>query len=226
MDIVAFGLGLSRAVSRNFRVSGGQKQELDVYFQDGFAAELESWGNDTAWRELQFHLGERQGRVLDLACGTGRALDFIKRFKKIEYYGCDISEKLIAQALARGISAERVSVQDATKMSYQNDYFDFLFSIGSLEHFTEGGLRSTIKECRRVCKGVSFHQVPVSKSGFNEGWVNSTQSYWNNSEQWWLSQFEEQYPNNVWVLPSKWQDRMSRGVWFVTVHDDWSVNAQ
>jgi ubiquinone/menaquinone biosynthesis C-methylase UbiE len=214
---------LYRSATKQFRRNTGNRQDTDIYFNPAFAEILETWGTTNAWREIQFLLANRTGKVLDLACGTGRTHDFIKRFEGLEYYGCDISSMLIKKAAARGISNERLQVQDATKIDYVESEFDYVFSIGSLEHFTVDGLRSTLAECRRVCSGINFHQIPVSRSGLDEGWITPYQSYWNNSERWWSTLFKEAFGGNVWVMSSKWEDRDSRAVWFICGNENFFV---
>lgn len=222
MDALAYSRGVVRSLTKNFRRSTGAKQELDIYYDEKFAQALESWGVGNAWSEVQFLLGNRSGKVLDLACGTGRVHDFISRFPELEYHGCDISSLLIEKAVSRGIPADRVSVQDASKLNYADGEFDYVYSIGSLEHFTVDGLISTLSECNRVCRGINFHQFPVSRSGLNEGWLSTDiQSYWNNSEAWWLEFFNNAFGPNVWVLRSHWGSPMSRGVWMVSVRKEW-----
>jgi ubiquinone/menaquinone biosynthesis C-methylase UbiE len=219
MKIAAKVKGLSRALTRGFRRNDGSRQAIEIYFDPQFAAVLETWAIDSAWREIALLLGGREGKVLDLACGTGRAQDFLKSFSKLEYHGCDISAPLIERAKARGIPRDRLRVADATSLDYKNGEFDYLFSIGSLEHFTEDGLDKAIAECRRVCRGVCFHQVPVSISAFDEGWITPYQSYWNNSESWWRDRFARLFGQNVWVMSSRWSDAQSRGVWFICTSD-------
>lgn len=215
MRITATAKGFYRAVTSILRDHGGSSQAIDIYFDPKFADLLETWAVDSAWREIAFLLAKREGKVLDLACGTGRAQDFLANFPRLEYYGCDISAPLIERAKARGIRSERLRVTDATSLDYDSGEFDYLFSIGSLEHFTQDGLDKTIAECRRVCRGISFHQVPVSISGFNEGWITPYQSYWNNSEAWWRNRFAQSYGPDVWVMSSRWSDAQSRGAWFI-----------
>jgi hypothetical protein len=76
--------------------------------------------------------------------------------------------------------------------------------------------QKAISECGRICRGIHFHQVLVSRSGLDEGWITPYQSYWNNSEAWWLDQFQRVFGMKVWVMSSKWSDRISRGAWFVS----------
>jgi len=191
-------------------------QDLEPYWDENFVAELEAWGNGTVWDEIQYFFAGREGIVLDIACGTGKTIEILSKNKNIEFHGCDISDLLIAKAVAKGITKENLSVCDATKMNYADEQFDYSYSIGSLEHFTEEGIARCIAESSRVTKRVSFHMVPVSKSGKNQGWIKRVQSYHNNSTEWWLTKFTASYPD-VLVLDSRWKDSISDGKWFVGI---------
>jgi ubiquinone/menaquinone biosynthesis C-methylase UbiE len=205
-----------RKLTRNIRQNTGTEQELDLYFDENFAKALENWADDTCWPEIEMLLRNRSGKVLDLACGTGRANDFLRTSMSLEYYGCDISEPLIKKAMERGIPQSRLCVGNAAKLEYKNAEFEYLFSIGSLEHFSIDILDDTLKECRRVCTGINFHLLPVSGSNMDEGWFASYQAYWNNSERWWVERFVKHFgKGNVWTMTSRWSDKWSRGVWFI-----------
>jgi ubiquinone/menaquinone biosynthesis C-methylase UbiE len=225
MRFVAFCKSAYRSATKRYRRETGARQDTQIYFEAAFAEVLETWAIKNAWREIQILLGDRTGKVLDVACGTGRTADFLKGFEGLEYHGCDISSMLIERAVQRGIRPERLRVLDATKLDYAEGEFDFVFSIGSLEHFTVAGLRSTLVQCKRVCRGLNFHMVPVSSSGLDEGWITPYQSYWNNSQRWWTHFFEEVFGYNVWTMSSKWADDQSRGVWFVCGDEDQFVNS-
>jgi ubiquinone/menaquinone biosynthesis C-methylase UbiE len=192
----------------------GNAQDCDIYWDEDFAKVLESWGEGNAWREIEMFMVGREGMVLDIACGTGKVIEILSRLPGLTFYGCDISDLLIQKALDRGIAAERLKVCDATETGYSDDVFDYAYSIGSLEHFTEEGIFKAIRECRRIVKKVAFHQIPVSRSGENEGWIKPLQSYYNNSAAWWLEKFSTTY-REVYVLDSAWQDSISVGKWFV-----------
>ena len=113
---------------------------------------------------------------------------------------------------------ERLKVADATKTNYQEKEFDYSYSIGSLEHFTLEGIDEFMKQSSRVTKKVSFHMIPVSKSNLDEGWMKTVQSFFNNSEGWWYKKFYEHF-SEVYVVPSKWEDKISNGRWFICVND-------
>ena len=193
--------------------NGGSKQALDLYWDPEMAEILETWGHGNAWSEIQFLLATNQGRVLDIACGTGKVMDILKKFARLEVHGCDISDFLIEKAVARGLDRRLLKVCDATNTGYEDAFFDYSYSIGSLEHFTQDGILAFLTEARRITKQASFHQIPVSRKG-DEGWISPHQSYFNNSVDWWLPKFSSAFPEVI-VLPSSWSDDRSVGMWFV-----------
>jgi ubiquinone/menaquinone biosynthesis C-methylase UbiE len=181
------------------------------------AALLETWGEGNAWHEIALLLAGRRGRVLDIACGTGVVMERLGRPGGLELHGCDISEVLLGKARARGLSAARLVRSDATALPYAADAFDYAYTIGSLEHFTEEGIDRLLAECDRVTRGLSFHMIPISRSGRDEGWIRRLQSYYNNGPEWWLARFGRA-AREVHVLPSLWEDGISVGRWVVCRH--------
>jgi ubiquinone/menaquinone biosynthesis C-methylase UbiE len=180
---------------------------------------LDTWGEGSVWNEIQLLLCEAHGRVLDIACGTGKAIDILGHSGRLEVHGCDISDFLIAQARQRGIPADRLRVADATRLDYEADSFAHAYSIGSLEHFTEAGLSAAVAESARVSSGTVFHMVPVSRSGRDEGWMQTTQAFFNNSMPWWKARFGAAF-RRVEVIDSAWSDDHSLGCWFVCQKTD------
>jgi ubiquinone/menaquinone biosynthesis C-methylase UbiE len=184
------------------------------YWNQQFADTLEIWGEGNAWNEIQFLISGCSGKVLDIACGTGKVIELLNKYPQIDIYGCDISNFLIQKAIQRGIPENRLKICDATKMNYSTNFFDFSYSIGSLEHFSQEGIEKCISECYRITKKTSFHMVPVSRSGSDEGWMTTVQSFYNNSTDWWKSKYLQCY-DDVIVLDSTWQDDFSYGKWFI-----------
>jgi len=204
-----------RSTGAGQRVSGdGGHQELDIYWDPKMAELLETWGEGNAWHEIRLLLTGRQGKVLDIACGTGKVMSIVQAACGLEVHGCDISDLLISKALERGLSAAILRVCDATQMPYEADFFDFAYSIGSLEHFTEVGIDQVFHGCNRVVNGMSFHMVPVSRSGNNEGWITPYQAYFNNSVSWWTERAHRTF-SHVDVVDSIWSDDRSLGKWLV-----------
>lgn len=203
---------------REDKTDAPMRQELDIYWDDDFIEGTDTWGYGTVWNEIQFLMFNCRGRVLDIGCGAGRAISILsKKFPDITVYGCDISEKMIERAVKNGISRELLKVRDAANTGYSDKYFDYAYSIGSIEHFTEDGIAGVIKECCRITKSYSFHLIPVSRSGANEGWIKTqTQAYFVNNRDWWLNKFKA-YFETVYILDSAWQDNLLLGKWFICV---------
>ena len=191
----------------------GKKQDLDLYWDRKMAALLETWGEGNAWHEALFLFSGKSGKALDVACGTGIVMEKLASTSNLEIHGCDISDFLIMKARERGILNKRLKVCDATKLPYGTDEFDYSYSIGSLEHFTEEGIRNCFSEMARVTKKASYHFMPVSRSGKDEGWMKTLQSFHNCSVGWWRERVSQNFPR-VLVLPSLWCDDISVGKWF------------
>ncbi|KAF0146421.1 MAG: Methyltransferase type 11 (Modular protein) [Nitrospirae bacterium] len=206
-------------ITSKARNISSKQQDLDVYWDPNMAIVLETWGEKNVWNEIQFLMANCRGRVLDIACGTGKAIDVLSKFPFISVHGCDISDFLIEKAVQRGIKVEYLKICDASKTNYPDLYFDYSYSIGSLEHFTEDGIHKFIKENFRTTQKAAYHFIPVSKSGRNEGWIKTFQSYFNNSTDWWLNKFKTIYPV-VYVLDSVWHDDISDGRWFICIKEE------
>jgi ubiquinone/menaquinone biosynthesis C-methylase UbiE len=191
-----------------------EKQDLDLYWDPEYAKELDDWGKDSTWNEIQMILANCQGKILDIACGTGVTIKILEKFPKLDLYGFDISDLLIKKGIEKGIAQSKLNVCDATCTKYANNEFDFSYSIGSLEHFTEEGIDKFIHESSRFTTTASFHMIPVSKNGKDKGWIKTIQSYFNNSENWWYEKFRKYY-SKVYIIPSKWEDDISYGRWFI-----------
>jgi len=201
--------------SQIIRKGTTSSQDLDMYWDPDFAEVLETWGEGNAWNEIQLLMTGRKGKVLDIACGTGKTIGILLKFKELELFGCDISEMLLAKASEKhNIPIEKLRTCDATQLPYTDNEFDYAFSIGSIEHFTEEGIIKFLSECYRTVGHMSFHQHPVSRSNENEGWLTTTQSYHNNSVAWWKEKYDQVY-DSVYVLDSVWEDEISLGKWFV-----------
>ena len=205
------------------RITGGTSdtgnQDLDVYWDPKMAEILETWGIGNTWNEIQLLLANVRGKVVDIACGTGKAMTMLSPYPALEVHGFDVSDFLIQKAIDRGIPRDRLAVADATKTHYSDNEFDYGYSIGSLEHFTEDGILNFVAETHRITRFASFHQIPVSRSDRNEGWMKTHQSFHNNSVAWWLERYRSAY-STVHVLDSAWNDKISVGKWFLCVKED------
>lgn len=201
-------------IKKKLPINHPSGQSLDIYYDEKMAKILERWGERNAWIEIQHLLHDKKGKILDVACGTGKVIEILDNINIKNVYGCDISDFLINKALSRGISSEKLKVCDATNLPYDDNYFDYCYSIGSLEHFTEDQIVQFLISTKRVTKNFAFHQIPMSRLNKDEGWITPLQSYFNNSNEWWMNKCKKVY-DNVLIVDSSWEDKRSVGKWLI-----------
>src|SRR5258708_40151704 len=87
----------SYRISENEGGGSSEGQELKVYWTAEMAEQLENWGKDHGWIEIECLLLSCRGKVLDIACGTGGNILSLLRFEFLDIFGCDISDMLSQQ---------------------------------------------------------------------------------------------------------------------------------
>lgn len=93
---------------------------------------------------------EPNSKVLDLGCGNGRLIDFLKD-KNIKYFGIDFSEELIK--MAKNKYGNNFQVADILNLPFSDNYFDTIWSIAVFHHIPSRELRLlALKEMKRVLK--------------------------------------------------------------------------
>mgnify|MGYP001364301794 CR=1 FL=1 len=190
-------------------------QDIDIYNKSLTAEKLSEWGKGTTWNEIQMFFDDKEGKILDVACGTGlNMIDLSRINPKASLYGCDISQYLIDIAGKNGVKKENLFCIDATELNFEENFFDYSYSIGSMEHFTEDGIEKLIANLSKITRKTSIHMMPISKKNIDEGWIKTYQSFHNNSSEWWLKKFKKNF-QKVEIIDSSWEDHISKGKWFV-----------
>jgi ubiquinone/menaquinone biosynthesis C-methylase UbiE len=206
---------IKNLIAKNKKLVVHDKQDIKIYDTDLTAEKLSEWGKGSTWNEIQMFFVSKKGNILDLACGTGINMRDIKKLSpEANIYGCDISQNLIDICLESGIERNKLICSDAIKIDFPENFFDYSYSVGSLEHFTETGLDDVIKKLHSITKSCSIHMMPVSKKNQNEGWIKTYQTFHNNSVEWWENKFKKKF-SKVSVIESSWKDHISVGKWFV-----------
>lgn len=131
--------------------------------------EMEMVENDHFWfvakrKFLQVALGAfasgQNLRVLDVGCGTGAVLDFLRE-KGYQVEGVDNNAEAIEYCRAKGL---HVSMGAAEGMNYPDESFDVVLALDVLEHLKDD--RAALKEIFRVLKkgGHLIATVPAHQS--------------------------------------------------------------
>lgn len=98
------------------------------------------------------HYGLKAGdRVLDVGCGKGFLMfDFTKVVPGIEIYGIDVSEYAVSNAKPE--IKDKIQVANANSLPFDDNYFDFVYSLNTLHNLHCYDLDLAIREIQRVGK--------------------------------------------------------------------------
>lgn len=108
---------------------------------------------------IKFIPKEKHLKVLDVGCGTGETLSFIKKERPTSIlYGID--EQPLAVSYTKSRDHTKVRVAEALKLPFKNNYFDVLLYLDVLEHIKDH--KKALIEGKRVLKkgGVMIITVP------------------------------------------------------------------
>lgn len=108
---------------------------------------------------LQRFLPDRDARVLDVGCGTGHHLLFLRRLGYQHVTGQDLSD--VAIAFCRQLGLTDIVQSDAAHMPFSDGQFDALLVADVLEHLPDDA--AALREFWRVLKpgGVVLLTVPA-----------------------------------------------------------------
>jgi SAM-dependent methyltransferase len=119
-----------------------------------------------------FTVDGRAPRLLDIGCGSGDKLRYIRSKSAWQTFGVDFSPQAVENANASGAGDVRHTTGD--RLPFDDDYFDAIMSWHSLEHHFSP--KATLTEAARVLRpgGKGIFAVP---SGDNLG-MRMFRSYW------------------------------------------------
>ncbi len=97
-----------------------------------------------------------RGKILDYGTGKGFLLGHILRnFPGVELYACDFTDSLVHEVAAKYKSYpafKGCELLTTIPSSYQENTFDMVFLIETIEHLTDNYLHGTLQEINRILK--------------------------------------------------------------------------
>ena len=107
-----------------------------------------------------------RSRIIDIGCGAGRAIPFLRRHGGTKYVGIDPSIRMIAEAHAR-FPAEQFHVQSLGHLRslFPPETFEAFFANASLMHVPRDRMTEALRTIRAVLKrgGFGFISVPCGE---------------------------------------------------------------
>lgn len=141
------------------------------------------------------HYGLKAGdKILDIGCGKGFLLyDFTKILPGIEIYGIDISNYAIENSKEE--IKDKLIVGNATSLPFEDNYFDFVFSLNTFHNLECFDLYSALKEMERVGKNNKYICVESYRNEIEKAnllyWQVTCEAFNTPTEwEWWFNQTE------------------------------------
>lgn len=129
-------------------------------------------------------------KILDIGCGKGFLLyDFTKAVPGIDVYGVDISEYAIENAKEEVKVSLKVS--SATELPYEDNYFDYVYSINTFHNLHNYDLEKALLEMNRVAKNKKYICVESYRSELEKAnllyWQVTCEAFCTPEEwEWWF----------------------------------------
>jgi len=82
---------------------------------------------------------EPGSRVMDLGCGNGELLEFLKREKQVKGFGIEGSEEKVASCVGRGLNILQGDINQEI-LDYPDDSFDYIFVSQTLQQISRPGI--------------------------------------------------------------------------------------
>jgi methionine biosynthesis protein MetW len=106
--------------------------------------------SDRQTMEAVARLVPQGARVLDLGCGDGALLDFLRRERGCSGYGVEIDDAKVLACLQRGVNVLQFNLEEGLSM-FGDDSFDIVLQVDTLQHLrnAETMLRETVRVGKR-----------------------------------------------------------------------------
>jgi alkylated DNA repair protein alkB family protein 8 len=105
------------------------------------------------WKDFEFmkKYVKENDRILDFGCGNGRLIELLGE-KKYEYFGVDVSQKLIDIARKK-YQGDRIifqKISSSSSLTFPPNFFNVIFSLAVFHHFPKKHREKMARELFRI----------------------------------------------------------------------------
>ena len=130
-------------------------------------------------------------KVLDIGCGKGFQLKELSlALPELELYGIDISNYAVENCHPDLVS--NIKVGDASSLPFEDNYFDYVFSINTLHNLMNFQLDAALREIERVARKHKYICVESYRNEIEKAnliyWQVTCEAFCTPEEwRWWFS---------------------------------------
>lgn len=125
-------------------------------------------------KEFLYSKNVRQGKILDIACGTAKGLKFFID-TELELYGADYDLALINENKKQFKETSIIFMkEDITNTSFRNNMFDIILSMETLEHVDPNKM---LIELQRVIKNNGYLILSTPQNSYDGECINPEHLY-------------------------------------------------
>lgn len=109
---------------------------------------------------------KKDAAILEIGCGPGNVLQFLKNAGFENLYGIDISEEQVKEASTKGLNVEAADVFEFFKRN--NKTYDIVFVLDFIEHFHKNELLDLFKGFNKILNenGIIIFRTPNGQGIF------------------------------------------------------------
>lgn len=110
-------------------------------------------------------------KLLDVGCGTAFLIDLLSKEHDANFYGLDLSDKMIEIAKSKNIRNAEFVVGKSNELPYENDIFDIVVCSQSFHHYPYQD--EAVDEVYRVLKKGGLYILSDSGLGGFSAWFDN-----------------------------------------------------
>lgn len=114
----------------------------------------------------------RRTTVLEVDCGDGTQAELLQKATKAQVFGVEGVAENLKRAEANQVGNVRYSRGDLTSIPFESNFFDFVYKVQRVDHYTLPLLEKGFQEVRRVLRpvGSKFWYVTKTHAQISEFW--------------------------------------------------------